>query len=77
MRYRSFALTSIGLATALMVLFIAGNLVSAIAPTYEVLLLGRILAQHGAVGGEHQVMLREQVRVAGHPGVLEHFQTRD
>ncbi|NNM48016.1 MFS transporter [Knoellia koreensis] len=39
--------------TALMVLFIAGNLVSAIAPTYEVMLLGRILAAltHGAFFG--------------------------
>jgi len=39
--------------TALMVLFIAGNLVSANAPTYEVMLLGRILAAltHGAFFG--------------------------
>ena len=39
--------------TALMVLFIAGNLVSAVAPSYEVLLLGRILAAltHGAFFG--------------------------
>ena len=39
--------------TALMVLFIAGNLVSAIAPTYQVMLLGRILAAltHGAFFG--------------------------
>ncbi|MGO4343265.1 MFS transporter [Pedococcus sp. 2YAF34] len=39
--------------TALMVLFIAGNLVSAVAGTYEVMLLGRILAAltHGAFFG--------------------------
>ena len=39
--------------TALMVLFIAGNLVSAVAPTYEVMLLGRVLAAltHGAFFG--------------------------
>ncbi|WP_457254905.1 MFS transporter [Pedococcus sp. P5_B7] len=39
--------------TTLMVLFIAGNLVSANAPTYEVMLLGRILAAltHGAFFG--------------------------
>lgn len=39
--------------TALMVLFIAGNLVSANAPTYEAMLLGRILAAltHGAFFG--------------------------
>ncbi|GAB3076165.1 MFS transporter [Pedococcus soli] len=39
--------------TALMVLFIAGNLVSALAGTYEVMLLGRILAAltHGAFFG--------------------------
>ena len=39
--------------TALMVLFIAGNLVSALAPTYEAMLLGRILAAltHGAFFG--------------------------
>lgn len=39
--------------TALMVLFIAGNLVSALAPGYEVMLLGRILAAltHGAFFG--------------------------
>ncbi|MFC8502452.1 MFS transporter [Pedococcus sp. NPDC057267] len=38
---------------ALMVLFIAGNLVSALAPTYEVMLLGRVLAAltHGAFFG--------------------------
>jgi len=39
--------------TALMVLFIAGNLVSALAGSYEVMLLGRILAAltHGAFFG--------------------------
>ena len=39
--------------TALMVLFIAGNLVSALAPTYEVMLAGRVLAAltHGAFFG--------------------------
>ena len=39
--------------TALMVLFIAGNLVSALASTYEAMLLGRILAAltHGAFFG--------------------------
>ena len=39
--------------TALMVLFIAGNLVSAVAGSYEVMLLGRILAAltHGAFFG--------------------------
>lgn len=39
--------------TALMLLFIAGNLVSALASTYEVMLLGRILAAltHGAFFG--------------------------
>ena len=39
--------------TALMVLFVAGNLVSANAPTYEVMLLGRVLAAltHGAFFG--------------------------
>jgi DHA1 family inner membrane transport protein len=49
--------------TALMVLFIAGNLVSAIAPTYEVMLLGRILAAltHGAFFGIGSVVAADLV----------------
>src|SRR5690349_24977611 len=49
--------------TALMVLFIAGNLVSAVAPTYEVMLLGRILAAltHGAFFGIGSVVAADLV----------------
>jgi DHA1 family inner membrane transport protein len=49
--------------TALMVLFIAGNLVSANAATYEVMLLGRILAAltHGAFFGIGSVVAAQLV----------------
>ncbi|MGG7507385.1 MFS transporter [Plantibacter sp. YIM 135249] len=48
---------------ALMVLFIAGNLVSALAPTYEVMMLGRIIAAlcHGAFFGIGSVLAADMV----------------
>jgi DHA1 family inner membrane transport protein len=47
----------------LMVLFIAGNLISAVAPTYSVLLVGRIVAAlcHGAFFGVGAVVAAEMV----------------
>jgi MFS transporter, DHA1 family, inner membrane transport protein len=48
---------------ALMVLFIAGNLISALAPTYSVLMLGRIVAAlcHGAFFGVGSVVAADMV----------------
>lgn len=48
---------------ALMVLFIAGNLISAIAPSYEVLMLGRVVAAlcHGAFFGVGAVVASDMV----------------
>ncbi|MFC5930709.1 MFS transporter [Cryobacterium melibiosiphilum] len=48
---------------ALMVLFIAGNLLSAIAPTYEIMLAGRIIAAlcHGAFFGIGSVVAADLV----------------
>lgn len=58
--------------TALMVLFIAGNLLSAIAPTYEVMLLGRILAalDHGAFFGIGSVVAASLVEPAKKAGAV-------
>jgi len=49
--------------TALMVLFIAGNLVSANAPTYEVMLLGRILAAYGRSFDPRELLAYTLLRV--------------
>jgi DHA1 family inner membrane transport protein len=48
---------------ALMVLFIAGNLISALAPTYSVLMVGRIVAAlcHGAFFGVGSVVAADMV----------------
>jgi DHA1 family inner membrane transport protein len=48
---------------SLMVLFILGNLISAIAPTYEIMLLGRIVAAlcHGAFFGVGAVVAADMV----------------
>src|SRR6201999_3358912 len=48
---------------ALMVLFIAGNLISAVAPSYSVLMIGRIVAAlcHGAFFGVGSVVAADMV----------------
>lgn len=58
--------------TALMVLFIAGNLVSALASTYEVMLLGRILAAltHGAFFGIGSVVAANLVAPEKRAGAI-------
>ena len=57
---------------ALMVLFIAGNLLSALAPTYEVMLGGRILAalDHGAFFGIGSVVAASLVEPAKKAGAV-------
>ncbi|MBC9955506.1 MFS transporter [Yimella sp. cx-51] len=58
--------------TALMVLFIAGNLLSAIAPTYEVMMLGRVLSAltHGAFFGIGSVVAANLVEPAKKAGAI-------
>ena len=58
--------------TALMVLFIVGNLVSALATTYEVMLLGRILAAltHGAFFGIGSVVAADLVAPEKRAGAI-------
>ena len=58
--------------TALMLLFIAGNLVSALASTYEVMLLGRILAAltHGAFFGIGSVVAANLVAPEKRAGAI-------
>ncbi|WP_107766096.1 MFS transporter [Nocardioides terrigena] len=58
--------------TALMVLFIAGNLVSALATTYEAMLLGRILAAltHGAFFGIGSVVAANLVAPEKRAGAI-------
>ena len=58
--------------TALMLLFIAGNLVSALASTYEVMLLGRILAalKHGAFFGIGSVVAANLVAPEKRAGAI-------
>lgn len=60
------------LLTALMLLFIAGNLVSALASTYEVMLLGRILAAltHGAFFGIGSVVAANLVAPEKRAGAI-------
>lgn len=57
---------------ALMVLFIAGNLISAIAPTFEVLMLGRIIAAlcHGAFFGIGVVVATDMVDQSKQAGAI-------
>jgi DHA1 family inner membrane transport protein len=54
---------------ALMLLFIAGNLISALAPTYPVLMVGRIVAAlcHGAFFGVGSVVAAGLVAPTGGP----------
>ena len=58
--------------TALMVLFIAGNLVSALAPTYAVMLTGRVLAAltHGAFFGIGSVVAANLVAPERRSGAI-------
>ena len=58
--------------TALMVLFIAGNLVSALAPTYAVMLTGRVLAAltHGAFFGIGSVVAANLVAPERRAGAI-------
>ncbi|MBD7949519.1 MULTISPECIES: MFS transporter [Oerskovia] len=57
---------------SLMILFIAGNLLSALAPTYELLLGGRILAAlcHGAFFGIGAVVAADMVAPAKRAGAI-------
>lgn len=57
---------------SLMILFIAGNLVSALAPTYELLLAGRILAAlcHGAFFGIGAVVAADMVAPSKRAGAI-------
>jgi MFS transporter, DHA1 family, inner membrane transport protein len=57
---------------ALMVLFIAGNLISAIAPTYSLLMVGRIVAAlcHGAFFGVGAVVAADMVAPNKRAGAL-------
>ncbi|MBD7999454.1 MFS transporter [Oerskovia gallyi] len=57
---------------SLMILFIAGNLLSALAPTYELLLAGRILAAlcHGAFFGIGAVVAADMVAPAKRAGAI-------
>ncbi|MCO7274783.1 MFS transporter [Cellulosimicrobium cellulans] len=80
----SVALGAIGLTAALtrvdrkkallglMVLFIAGNLLSAVAPTYEVMLLGRVVAAlcHGAFFGIGAVVAADLVAPEKRAGAI-------
>ena len=58
--------------TALMVLFIAGNLTSALAPTYELMLTGRVLAAltHGAFFGIGSVVAANLVSPSERAGAI-------
>lgn len=57
---------------SLMVLFILGNLISAIAPTYEIMLLGRIVAAlcHGAFFGVGAVVAADMVAANRKAGAI-------
>ncbi|HEV7788219.1 MAG TPA: MFS transporter [Pseudonocardia sp.] len=57
---------------ALMVLFIAGNLISALAPTYSVLMVGRIVAAlcHGAFFGVGSVVAADMVAPKKRAGAI-------
>ena len=57
---------------ALMVLFIAGNLISAVAPTYSVLMIGRIVAAlcHGAFFGVGAVVAADMVAPTKRAGAI-------
>ncbi|MFF3063440.1 MFS transporter [Oerskovia sp. NPDC057915] len=57
---------------SLMILFIAGNLLSALAPTYELLLAGRILAAlcHGAFFGIGAVVAADMVAPSKRAGAI-------
>lgn len=57
---------------SLMVLFILGNLISAVAPTYEIMLLGRIVAAlcHGAFFGVGAVVAADMVAANRKAGAI-------
>lgn len=57
---------------ALMVLFIAGNLISAVAPSYEVMMIGRIVAAlcHGAFFGIGSVVAADLVAAHKRAGAI-------
>ena len=57
---------------ALMVLFILGNLISALAPTYEVMMIGRVVAAlcHGAFFGIGSVLAADMVAPAKKAGAI-------